>query len=49
MGTHFKLPVHEKAYFRALTPNSEFHRMERKKFWIRKLETKNPHGLNQND
>ena len=32
-----------------VTPNTEFHRLEREEFWIKKLATKIPMGLNTMD
>ena len=53
-GTHYNLPDHVHANMKVqiiekVTPNSEFHRLEREDFWIKKLATKAPFGLNVNN
>ena len=51
IGTHNNLPGHQKAYFKAqvierMIPNTKFYRLEWESFWIKKLDTINPRGLN---
>ena len=53
-GLHYNSAAHEKAYMivqiiEKVTPNTEFHRLEREDFWIKKLVTKAPFGLNENN
>ena len=51
MGTHYLLPHHSKAYFRAqiiekVSPCTPLYLTEREDFWIRTLDTKTPKGIN---
>ena len=53
-GTHYNLPDHVHAHMKVqiiekVTLDSEFHRLEREDFWIKKLATKAPFGLNENN
>ena len=51
VGSHYNLPGHQKAYFKVqvierVMPNDKFYRLEREDFWMKKLNTMNPIGLN---
>ena len=51
VGSHYHLPNHSKAYFRAqiiekVIPCTTAYHLEREDFWIKTLDTKNPKGLN---
>ena len=51
MGSHYLLPHHSKAYFRAqiiekVSPCTPLYLTEREDYWIRKLDTKAPKGIN---
>ena len=53
-GTHYALPGHSHWNFKVqiiekVFPNTPNYRLEREDFWIKKLETKSPLGLNKND
>jgi hypothetical protein len=53
-GEHFNLPDHSHSDMKVqivekIRPNSEENRREREEFWIEKISTKAPHGLNKND
>ena len=51
---HYNSQGHKHGYMQVqiiekVTPNTEFHRLEREEFWIKKLVTKIPMGLNTLD
>ena len=51
VGSHYNLPHHSKAYFRAQIMGKVFpcttpFLLERKYFWIKTLDTKTPQGIN---
>ncbi len=53
-GIHYSLPGHSHWNFKVqiiekVTPNTPTFRLEREDFWIKKLCTKIPAGLNKND
>jgi hypothetical protein len=53
-GIHYSLPGHSHLNFKVqiiekVTPNTPTCRLEREDFWIKKLSTKIPLGLNKND
>ena len=53
-GEHFNLPDHSHSDMKVqivekIRPNSEENRRGREEFWIEKISTKAPHGLNKND
>jgi hypothetical protein len=53
-GLHYALPGHSHWNFKVqviekVTPNTPNYRLEREDFWIKKLATKTPFGLNKND
>jgi peptide-methionine (R)-S-oxide reductase len=53
-GTHYSLPGHSHWNFKVqiiekVTPNTPNYRLEREDYWIKKLATKTPLGLNKND
>ena len=50
-GIHYTSEGHEHSDFRVqiiekVTPNTEFHRLEREEYWIKKFVTMTPFGLN---
>ena len=50
-GLHYKSEGHVHLDFKVqiiekVTPNTEFHRLEREEYWIKKFVTKTPFGLN---
>ena len=53
-GLHYNSSAHEKAYrivqiIERVTPKVDFHRLEREDYWIKKLVTKAPFGLDENN
>jgi hypothetical protein len=53
-GLHYSLPGHSHwdlkvQVIEKVTPNTPSYRLEREEFWIKRLVTKFPHGLNKND
>ena len=53
-GIHYSLPGHSHWNFKVqiiekVKPNTPTFRLEREDFWIKKLCTKTPVGLNKND
>ena len=53
-GLHYSLPGHSHWNFKVqiiekVTPNTPTFRLEREDYWIKKLSTKTPLGLNKND
>ena len=53
-GIHYSLPGHSHWNFKVqviekVTPNTPNYRLEREDYWIKKLATKTPLGLNKND
>jgi group I intron endonuclease len=53
-GIHYSLPGHSHWNFKVqviekVLPNTPNYRLEREDFWIKKLATKTPLGLNKND
>ena len=53
-GLHYDSTGHEKAYMivqiiEKVTPNNDPYRLEREDYWIKKLVTKTPFGLNENN
>ncbi len=51
-GEHFNIHHHSEMKVQAIekvTPNHPQYRLEREDFWIKKMNTKTPKGLNKND
>ena len=53
-GIHYNTPGHNHSNFQVqviekVSPNTPNYRLEREEMWIKKLSTKNPHGLNKHD
>ena len=53
-GLHYNSTGLEKAYMigqiiEKVTPNNDPYRLEREDYWIKKLVTKTPFGLNENN